>query len=177
MKKASAAIIVLLGMILSGYLYANHFQDNMDNGHGAGIQIPQQFEQYMGNMADSIRSGSQSGANEVPEDIRDRLADVFKNLEDFSFHFNDSALFGERFQKIFDAEFRQKFDHLRSEVFNERFFERLQESLEEFHNQDFRIELEKDFTEQLQEKLGEMRRRLEEMDQQMQEKKGRGRAI
>ena len=177
MKKASAAIIVLIGMILSGYLYANQFQANMDNGYGSGFQISQQSEQNTGIMADSIRSGSQAETSEIPEDIRDRLADVFENLEDFSFHFDDSAFFGDRFQKIFDAEFRQKFDHLRSEVFNERFFERIQESLEEFNNEDFRIELDKDFTEKLHEKLGEMRRRLDELNQEMGDKKGRGRAI
>jgi hypothetical protein len=173
MKNTCSMIIMLMGVAGFGYLYAH--QSGMESS--AKIQVAQKQAPLIVNLSDSSHSEPWAGDESMTGNIRDRLAEIFKGLEDFSFRLKDSALVEERFQYFFDGEFQKKLEHFRSEVFDEQFIQRLGERLEDFNKKDFNIDLNKDFRQHLLEKLDKMNEKLEELDQQLQEKRERGKAI
>ncbi|MBS0000234.1 MAG: hypothetical protein KFF73_14735 [Cyclobacteriaceae bacterium] len=185
MKKAYSTIVLVLGIGLVGFLFAqqsggSHGDPARDNQNSGTFIQDQKEPDEAGeiNRMDSSHSLAWFEHVVIPEDFQDRLTEIFRNLEEnFAVLYGDSTSLPEGIQRFFNENLQRKLEHFHAEILNGHFLERLDESLEKLHDQDFRLQWDQDFNRQLRENLENMQERLEELDQRLQENGRCGKAI
>ncbi len=161
MKKTYSTIIVILGIGLGGFLFAQQSAEPEISREGSEKEQPdvrihvQKELDEDGNIiqVDSSYSWNWSGDEQSMEDIQDKLMDFFEDIGDgFSFHFKDSTIFPQGFHEFFQEDFNQKLEDLQglNEKFDEQYLERFNEKLEKLQDKDFQFKLDENFNQHLE---------------------------
>lgn len=167
MKKTYSTIILILGIGLGGFLFAQQSKEPGNTDHQSDksrpaikIQVQKDLDED-GNIirVDSSYSWTWSGDERFQEDIQVKLQDFFENFNNnFSFHFDDSTLFRKGFHEFFNEDFKQNLDNLQgwNKRFDDQFIERLNENLEKLQDQDIQLHWNDNFNQQLEQGLQRM---------------------
>ncbi len=180
MKKTYSTIILLLGIGLGGFLFAQQSINPINEDQRQGKKQPevkihvQKEADKEGNVTrmDSTWIWTWTWENEFPEDFQGQIEDFFKRFGDkFTFHFNDSILSGQRFHELLNEDFSSKLEGLErlDEKFNEDFLEKLNEKLEMWQERDFQFQWNEKFNQHLQQEMEQMLEKWHEFYQDHQE--------
>jgi len=183
MKKVYSTVSILIG--IGGFVFAQQSGDPVIDNYKKKLQpdiriYVQNDLDENGNIQkmDSSFTWNWSGEVEIPDDLHEKIQDLFKNFNhEFYFDFNDTTIFPGEIHRFFEKDLRWMLENLpyKTEIFDKEFQKRLEEKLKKLNDVEFHFKWDENFDQRLKERLEELQERLEHLYQK--QIPSRGKAI